>query len=71
MCAIFFAEALRIRVMKGDAAEDIFSYMSAGEMINETLVNIGTSDRVQDAYISRQRYKLVSTERLCDCIKVM
>ena len=59
-------EALGIRVTEGDAAKDILSYMSAGEIINTTLVNIGIANRVQDVYTSRQWYKPVSMRRLRD-----
>ena len=64
-------EALRIRVVEGDSAEDIFSYMSAGEMMNATLINIGIGNRVQDAYNSRQQYEFVSLRRLHDCINMV
>ena len=43
-------EALRIRVMEGDTAEDIFSYMFAREMIHIASVNKDIDDRVRDAY---------------------
>ena len=50
------ADALRISVIEGDLAEDIFSYTFAGEMTSATLINIGRGDRVQDVYSNRQRY---------------
>ena len=64
-------EALRIKVMEGDTAEDTFSYMSAREMMNVTFINMGIGDRVQDAYNSRQQYKFVSSRRLRECIQMM
>ena len=66
-----FAEALRINVIKGNTAEDIFSYMSAEEMTNTALINIGIGNRVQDAHNSRQRYNFLFSGRLRECIHVM
>ena len=53
---IIVEEALRSKVVDGDTVEDMFSYMSPGEMMNATLINIQIGDIVQDAYNSRQRY---------------
>ena len=47
------AEVLRIKTMEEDTAEDIFSYMSAGEMMNATPNNIGLGNMTEDVYNSR------------------
>lgn len=56
-------QALRTKAIEGDRAEEIFSYQSAEEMMNVTLVKIGTVDRDQGARNSRQRYKCLSERR--------
>jgi hypothetical protein len=65
------AEALRIKVMEGNTAMDIFSYMLAEEMIHAALINTGICDKVKDVYNNIQRYKFLSSIRLCECTHVI
>ena len=65
------AEALRLKVVVGNTAEGIFSYMPAEEMMTVALINIGIGNSVQGAYKIRQRYKSLSARRLCECTHVM
>ena len=58
------AEALWIKVIKGNTAEDIFSYTPTEEMMNVALINMRIGDRVQDAYNSRGRHECLSLRRL-------
>ena len=48
-------EALRIKVIEGNTAEDMFSYIPTEEMLIAALIDIGIGNRVQDAYNIRQR----------------
>ena len=57
--------------MEGDIVEDVFGYISTGEIVNGTLVNIEIGNWVRDAYNRSQINLFVSLRRLRECIHVM